>query len=163
MRPPEQQLRREQIIALRRMLVRLEEMEQAEQLNAAARRAMATQIECWLDSVDTTRSLAELVPQDSATLTATETGFGSNREVFRIKGRIVRLPTTLAKLLRALAVSSPGTWKTAKDLAGQFGNHHTITQAVYRLRKELRCAGLDGRMIESRRGYGWRWKAPDKG
>ena len=173
MRVPQQTLRQEQIVPmLRRMLLRLEEMEQAEQFSADARHLMKAQIEGWLESVDTTQALPELSLRDTATLIAIERDLGSNREVFRIKGRIVRLPKTLAKLARALAVPSPGKWKTAKDLSVQLGNignnakcgkYHAITQAVYRLRKELRRAGLNGRLIESRRGYGWRWRDPDKG
>jgi DNA-binding response OmpR family regulator len=131
-------------------------MEQREQENAKVRRDMIAQIDRWLD------------PDDSRP-TDTEKAFGSVGGVFHFKGCTVRLPKKLATLMRALAVSSPGKWRTAKDLASQLGDAakgvkpHTVAQAIYRLRKELQRAGLDGRMIESQRGYGWRWKAQDKG
>jgi DNA-binding response OmpR family regulator len=166
-------MNREMIPLLRRLVRLSEEQTQLEQFYADARHDMVALIERLIELLEGTGASPELGPQPSALLSANEAKFGSNRrskrKVWRIKGRIVRLTKTLDTLIRALAVSSPGVWRTAKDLAGQLGRDpnnvkpHAVAQAIFRLRQELQRAGLNGRMIEGRRGRGWRWKTPDEG
>jgi hypothetical protein len=89
------------------------------------------------------------------------------REPVMIENLPVPLPPTLKGLYGALSLS-PGVWWTARELSVELGggkSAHAVAQGVYRLRqvlKSLASKGLKGR-IESRRGFGWRWRAPDRG
>ena len=155
MQSPQQQLRQVSVVDLDWLLLRLEEIKRA-------LRVLEDQIEQLRDSDDTPkrgrRSRATLGRATARPM----------REEFNIKGRTVWLPKTLARLMRALLVS-PGTWKTTKDLAVLLGDNdraarpHAVAQAVYRLRRELRRAGMDGELVKGHRSHGWRLNFPDKG
>jgi DNA-binding response OmpR family regulator len=76
------------------------------------------------------------------------------------------LPKTLANLLRGLLASS-GAWLTADELAKRLGdkgtsrNPRAVAQSIFRLRKELRRAGLPW-IIEGSRSHGYRCKSYDE-
>ena len=139
--PPEQIL-----VLLRKMLYQIEYLERS-------RREISILIKRCLDLLDSTATERAVVP---------------NRKVFRIRGHRVELPKMLADLVEALT-ASPGTWMKAEQLTLKLGDNvtartgHGISQVVYRLRKELKLAGIDGRIIESSRRRGYRWRSADKG
>jgi DNA-binding response OmpR family regulator len=158
------------VAVLRRMQARLEQVEQAEQVNAALRREMKALLDQLLDCLIGGLPLPDARVRQPVAFAAAMQEIAPRREAVPVGNRTLRLPRTLAGLMRALLAPPPRTWRTAAELAAQLGVSvprksdatHAVAQAVYRLRKEMERAGLDGRMIEGRRGLGWRWKTPDK-